>query len=241
MRMTVSSLLMAMLAAQNSSVALGFSAASFSAAPRGCRLAGATAHVHALPPRGKRRAAPATGLQHSSMLLAIVESAVPALSWLPLLAFKTVISTAHAYPLLVDSLFAGLLYVLGKLTSNAIQGKKESPERLNKWFICGLVDGVALHAWYSFIEVKFAFLTNTLHKTLAMNGASSAFFTPAYCVGFLVLLSLLEKKGIRGAMYRTQRDGPDLVVKSVAFWGLLNMPLFLLAPLHLRVIVSANT
>jgi len=77
-----------------------------------------------------------------------------------------------------------------------------------------------------------------VHRALAMNGVSSVFFTPTYCVGFLILLSLLEGKGARGAADRLQRDGGDLVAKSVQVWGMLNMPLFLLVPLHLRVMVS---
>ena len=155
---------------------------------------------------------------------------------LPVLAIKAVMATAH--PLLVDSLFAGLLYVLGKATSSTILGRRESGVSLQKWFICGLADGLASHAWYSFLEAKFAFITSNVHRALAMNSMSMAFFTPAYCAGFLILLSLLEGKGVRGAMDRLRTDGTELITKSVQVWGAINMPLFILVPLHLRVMVS---
>jgi len=155
-----------------------------------------------------------------------------------MLALQTLMASARSYPLLLDCIFAGALYVAGKVTSSAILGKRESSESLTKWFICGLVDGWACHAWYSFLEVKFAYMTNKLTQTLVMNGLSSAFFTPTYCAGFLVLLSLLERKGVRGAVDRVKRDYSDITTKSVQVWAALNMPLFLCVPLHMRVVVS---
>jgi len=178
----------------------------------------------------------ATGVQQSSMMLGFTSGVAATLTSMPMLAFKTVMLTAAAQPVLFDCLFAGILYVLGKVTSGAITGKQ--PSSLSKWFICGLVDGWACHAWYSLMEFKFAFIADRLQKALVMNSVSSAFFTPTYCVGFLILLSLLERNGLRGAVSRVQRDAKSLVLNSSAFWACFNMPLFLFVPLHLRVVVS---
>ncbi len=235
-----SRLLVAAVAAHHSTGALGFHATPFAAggpmARAGVRPGVPVPALRAMAPRTPSLARAARRQCGSQAPRMLVTGALPV--ELPVLAFKTVMATAHAYPLLVDSLFAGLLYVLGKATSSAILGKRESGASLRKWFICGLADGLACHAWYSLMEAKCGFIANNVHRALAMNGISSVFFTPTYCVGFLVLLSLLEGKGARGAADRVRRDGGDLVAKSVQVWGTLNMPLFLLVPLHLRVMVS---
>jgi len=237
-----SRLLVAAVAAHHSTGAFGFHAVPPFAAGGPLARAGVGPGVSGpalralaprTPPALARAARRQCGAQAPRML---VTGALPV--ELPVLAFKAVMATAHAYPLVVDSLFAGLLYVLGKATSSAILGQRESGASLQKWFICGLADGLACHAWYSLMEAKCGFIANNVHRALAMNGVSSVFFTPTYCVGFLILLSLLEGKGARGAADRLQRDGGDLVAKSVQVWGMLNMPLFLLVPLHLRVMVS---
>jgi len=180
-----------------------------------------------------------SGIQQQSMLLGFSAAANPmALAALPVLAFntaKTVIASAN--PVVVDCIFAGLLYVLGKMTSSAFSGEQESLPSLAKWFTCGLVDGWACHAWYAMLQCTFGFLP-VFQQMVFMNGLSSVFFTPAYCAGFLVLLSLLEFKGLNGAVDRVGRDWKELASKSVQVWGVLNIPLFLCVPLHLRVVFS---
>jgi len=165
-------------------------------------------------------------------------SAYMALAALPTVALQSITASVRASPMLADCLFAGALYVLGKVTSSAIIGTREDLPSLSKWFICGLVDGYACHAWYSFLEFKCRFIADRLQQSLVMNGLSSVLFTPAYCAGFLVLLSLLEGKGIRGAKARLARDFNSLSNKSIKVWGVANMPLFLLVPLHMRVVAS---
>mmetsp|Transcript_78563 Transcript_78563/g.127460 ORF Transcript_78563/g.127460 Transcript_78563/m.127460 type:complete len:281 (+) Transcript_78563:139-981(+) len=175
--------------------------------------------------------------QQSSMLLgfsALANPTVIALATLPAVA-KTVIANVNAQ--LLDCIFAGLLYVLGKITSSAFLGKQESLSSLTKWFTCGLFDGWALHWWYTTLDYNFSFMP-ALQQTAIMNGLSSVFYTPTYCASFLILLSLLEFKGLRGAMNRVSRDWKDLASKSVLMWSILNVPLFLCVPVHLRVVVS---
>ena len=156
----------------------------------------------------------------------------------PTIALTTIMAVMHASPMMMDCLFAGVLYVLGKITSSAITGTRESQSGLTKWFICGLVDGYVTHLWYSFLALKFAFISNNLARTLAMTAVSSAFFTPLYCAGFLLLLSLLDGNGISGAKARLLRDWKSLSIKSSKVWGVANIPLFLLVPLHMRVAAS---
>jgi len=180
-----------------------------------------------------------SAVQQASMLGFVLNpSAYMALAALPMVALKTAMSSVRASPMLADCLFAGVLYVLGKVTSSAILGKREDLPSLSKWFVCGLVDGYACHAWYSFLEFKCGFIADRLQQALVMNGLSSALFTPAYCAGFLALLSLLEGKGIRGAKARLSRDYSSLSEKSIKVWAMANMPLFLLVPLHMRVVAS---
>merc|ERR1712216_214831 len=180
-----------------------------------------------------------TSAQQVSMLGFVPNpGASMALAALPALALQTAMASVRASPMLADCLFAGILYVLGKVTSSAIVGTREDLPSLSKWFICGLVDGWACHAWYAFLEFKFRLIADRLQQTLVMNGLSAAFFTPAYCAGFLVLLSLLEGKGFRGAKARLARDFNSLSAKSIKVWGVANIPLFLFVPLHMRVVVS---
>jgi protein Mpv17 len=196
------------------------------------------AHVqHVTTPRARlgRR----TSVQDASMLGFVLNpSAYMALVALPTVALNTVLSSVRSSPMLADCLFAGVLYVFGKVTSSAILGNREDLPSLTKWFVCGLVDGYACHAWYSFLEFKFSFMADRLQQALIMNGLSAALFTPAYCAGFLALLSLLEGKGISGAKARLSRDFNSLSEKSIKVWGLANIPLFWLVPLHMRVVVS---
>jgi len=226
--------LVAILAAHHSTTARAFHAPAF--VPRATAPFSAALRI-----RRPNVVAPlrTSGIQQQSMLLGFSAAANPmALAALPVLAFntaKTVIASAN--PVVFDCIFAGLLYVLGKMTSNAFSGKQGSLPSLAKWFTCGLVDGWACHAWYAMLEFNFGFLP-VFQQMVFMNGLSSVFFTPAYCACFLVLLSLLEFKGLSGALDRVGRDWKDLASKSVQVWGVLNIPLFLCVPLHLRVVFS---
>lgn len=125
------------------------------------------------------------------------------------------------------------------MTSSAFLGEHESLPSLAKWFACGLFDGWALHAWYAVLNGNFGTLP-ALQQTVICNGVSSGFFTPAYCASFLLLLSLLELKGWSSAIERVGRDWKDLATKSVQMWFVLNIPLFLCVPVHLRVVVSMS-
>lgn len=236
-------LLRVLVAAQLCSGALGFlGPASLPPQLRACRATFGACASRPAELRPMRKCARASS---PTMLLGYASPVSEALTTLPVLAVKAacagataVSAAARTNPLLVDALFAGVLYVLGKVTSGAILNKKQSPEGLRKWFVCGLVDGWACHAWYSLMELKFAFITDRLQKTIAMNGVSTVLFTPAYCAGFLVLLSVLEKKGLRGAVSRVQRDWKGLARTSAGVWAAFNVPLFLWVPLSMRVMAS---
>jgi len=187
-------------------------------------------HQPVLPPVASCRFPEVQATQQSSMLLGFSACAKPTV-----IALATLPAVANAQ--LLDCIFAGLLYVLGKITSSAFLGKQESLSNLTRWFCCGLFDGWALHWWYSVLDYNFSFLP-AFQQTVIMNGLSSVFYTPTYCAGFLILLSLLEFKGPRGAMNRVRHDWKDLTCKSVFMWSVLNVPLFLCVPVHLRVVVS---
>jgi len=215
---------------------MAFSPALLVAAPRAIQ---ASTFAH---PRTRMRQQPLTvpsrGVTQTSMLLGFSAANPITLAAMPILAVtmaKTVLASAN--PVVLDCIFAGLLYVLGKMTSSAFVGEQEALSGLTKWFTCGLVDGWACHAWYAMLEFNFGFLP-ALRQTIVMNSLSSAIFTPAYCGCFLVLMSLLESKGLGGAVDRVNRDWKDLAIKSVQVWSILNIPLFLCVPLHLRVVVS---
>mmetsp|Transcript_78583 Transcript_78583/g.127485 ORF Transcript_78583/g.127485 Transcript_78583/m.127485 type:complete len:318 (+) Transcript_78583:174-1127(+) len=212
------------------------------AAPRALHWQAGTVSRHDLHPHALMRQRPlkarVSGFAQTSMLLGFPAANSMALATVPVMAVKTAKAVAaSANPLVLDCMFAGLLYVLGKMTSSAFAGEQETLSSLTKWFTCGLVDGWACHAWYAMLEFNFGFMP-VLQQTIAMNSLSSAIFTPAYCGCFLVLLSLLEWKGLGGAVRRVGRDWKDLAIKSVQVWSILNIPLFLCVPLHLRVVVS---
>ena len=236
-------LLRVLVAAHLCSGALGFlGPASLPPQLRACRATFGACASRPAELRPLRKCARASS---PTMLLGYASPVSEALTALPVLAVKAacagataVSAAARTNPLLVDALFAGVLYVLGKVTSGAILNKKQSAEGLRKWFVCGLVDGWACHAWYSLMELKFAFITDRLQKTIAMNCVSTVLFTPAYCAGFLVLLSVLEKKGLRGAVSRVQRDWKGLARTSAGVWAAFNVPLFLWVPLSMRVMAS---
>jgi hypothetical protein len=237
-------LLLAFVAIHQSAPAVAFHAPAFAVtvAPRPHRGLSTQHGLRTLRPLH----APLTtdkGLGQTSMVLgaavpAFVSSIPTVLTAIPVIALQTITTFSQAQPMLMDCLFAGVLYVFGKITAGAITGKRQTGQGLTKWFICGLVDGWACHAWYAFLEANCALITNRLQQAVVMNGMSAAFFTPTYCAGFLILLSLLEMKGIKGAKDRLACDFRDLAGKSTKVWGVMNLPLFLCVPLHMRVVVS---
>mmetsp|Transcript_23223 Transcript_23223/g.37283 ORF Transcript_23223/g.37283 Transcript_23223/m.37283 type:complete len:340 (-) Transcript_23223:131-1150(-) len=155
------------------------------------------------------------------------------------LAWTGVLAGMQANPLVIDGFMAGILYALGKLTSSAISGQKQTMRWLLNWAVCGVVDGVCTHHWYHFIQSVADMTTyGTLTKALAMTATSNLLYTPIYCMGFLFLLSLLEGKGVEGAKTRIRVDTKTLVLNSLKVWGPTNVLLFAFVPLQIRTFVS---
>jgi hypothetical protein len=137
--------------------------------------------------------------------------------------------------LAVDTATASALYALGVVTSSAISNKWEPDmtRHVAKWAALGVADGFCTHSWYGFIQgVANSVEMPRAAEALAMTVTSSTLYTPVYCTGFLVLLSLLEGKGVSGAVERTRLDFQELVWKTTKVWGkfTLNLgALFMLA------------
>lgn len=143
--------------------------------------------------------------------------------------------------LAVDTATASALYALGVVTSSAISNKWEPDmtRHVAKWAALGVADGFCTHSWYGFIQgVANSVEMPRAAEALAMTVTSSTLYTPVYCTGFLVLLSLLEGKGVSGAVERTRLDFQELVWKTTKVWGPTNFLLFGLVPLHVRTAVS---
>jgi len=97
--------------------------------------------------------------------------------------------------LVVDVSSAALLYVLGKMTSNALLHQPQDVGWLGRWFVCGLLDGTCCHYWFYYLQAAVescVWVQTRVQEALLMNFASTFFFTPAFCGLFLVMLSLLE-------------------------------------------------
>lgn len=227
-------LLVALLVMHQGTSAVAFQATAFGLAPR--TLVSKPHFFNSLRPLTSAKCVHQSSMVLGTALPSLVSTMTMVLTTMPAIAMKTIFAVAQ--PMLLDCLFAGVLYVLGKMTAGAITGKRQTAKGLTKWFICGLLDGWACHAWYAFLEANSNFITNRLQQAVVMNGMSAAFFTPTYCAGFIVLLSLLEMKGINGVKERLARDFRDLAGKSTTVWGVMNMPLFFCVPLHMRVVVS---
>ena len=100
--------------------------------------------------------------------------------------------------LAVDTATASVLYALGIVTSSAMS-KKWDPDmtrHVAMWAALGVADGLCTHSWYGFIQsVANSVEMPEAAEALAMTVTSSTLYTPVYCMGFPVLLSLLEGKG----------------------------------------------
>ena len=159
----------------------------------------------------------------------------------PHAAYSWYLGALDTNAMVVDSATASFLYGLGKITSAAISKKKEPDmaKFIARWSALGVADGVCTHWWYGLLQgVADGVEMDKGAEALAMTVASSTLYTPVYCAGFLVLLSLLEGKGWNGAMLRAKTDGEELFWKTTKVWGPTNALLFGLVPLHLRTIVS---
>ena len=75
-------------------------------------------------------------------------------------------------------------------------------------------------------------------ESVGMTLTSSLLYSPVYCAGFLVLLSLVEGAGWSGAEQRVRLDWADLFRRSSAVWGPTNLLLFAAVPLNIRTAVS---
>lgn len=152
----------------------------------------------------------------------------------------------------VDTATASVLYTLGVLTETAITGKAISARVVATWACLGLADGLATHAWYGFLQSRADDVTQQLVSVsegvltypgqlpegIGMTLVSNLLFTPLYCTGFLLLLSLLEGKGWDGAIQRVQLDVQALFWKATKVWGLSNLMLFSFVPVDVRTATS---
>eukprot|EP00960_Hanusia_phi_P043092 755860-Hanusia_phi.AAC.4 len=71
-----------------------------------------------------------------------------------------------------------------------------------------------------------------------MTIVSSSLYTPIYCLGFLVVLSLLECKGVDGSIARVKKDFPDLYKSCLTTWAPLNAIIFGLVPLEFITVTA---
>ena len=202
--------------------------------------------AHALSRRRSRAA--------STMLMdpATLAHAAEAVVAVPGAAYAWYVGALTGNGLAVDTATASLLYALGVLTETAITGKAISARYVAIWAILGVGDGLTTHAWYGFLQSRADHLTQQLVSVgdgvltypgqlpegVGMTLVSNLLFTPVYCAGFLVLLSLLEGKGWNGAVERVQLDGEALFWKATKVWGAANLMLFSFVPIDVRTAAS---
>ena len=156
-------------------------------------------------------------------------------------AYSWYMDTLFTNPLEVDCATAAILYVLGKRTSTAINGKQgpDTGRDLGNWAVLGILDGICTHEWYAYMQrVADGVQTDQITDAFAMTLTSGLLFTPAYGAGFLALLSLLEGRGVGGAVDRVRLDLPDLFWRSTKVWTPTNFILFGFVPIRIRTICS---
>jgi protein Mpv17 len=156
-------------------------------------------------------------------------------------AYSYYLGALDANAMAVDSTTAAFLYGLGTVTSSAISNKWERNmvQKVSTWSALGVLDGICTHSWYELIQgVADAIQVDKVTESVVMMLSTSLLYTPVYCAGFLVCLSLLEGKGWNGAMERLQLDYSALFTKTTKVWGPTNALLFGLVPLHLRTLTS---
>ncbi|EKX32147.1 hypothetical protein GUITHDRAFT_148817 [Guillardia theta CCMP2712] len=167
-----------------------------------------------------------------SLLLSAIGS-VPSQLWQ---SYTEVLSSS---PLQTDGVSAALLYLLGKLSAGKIANQKQEVAWLARWMLVGLVDGLCTHSWYHYVDDLANTYTQThLQHTAFMTVASSSVYTPLYCLGFLVVLSLLEFKGVEGSIARVKKDFPDLYKSCLTTWAPLNAIIFGLVPLEFITVTA---
>ena len=173
--------------------------------------------------------------------LLVLAQTAKLLAYAPIVAYAWYMAALAKNALIVDAITAAILYAFGKWTSVKILRKRESnmARFLGIWSLLGVADGVCTHWWYSFLQrVADGAGTSKLIEALGMTATSSFIYSPIYCAGFLLLLSLLEGKGCKGAKYRVQHDVKELYWKTFKVWGPTNLLLFAFVPLHVRTVVS---
>jgi len=124
------------------------------------------------------------------------------------------------------------------VTSDAINRQPLArPRVLAKWGILGFFDGFFTGMWYRHLEVSFGAL-DPLSKCLAMFATSSLLYTPAYAAGFVVVGAALDGLSPKEIGAKFRRDIRPLTTASITTWGPLNLILFGVVPIHMRVVVS---
>eukprot|EP00802_Teleaulax_amphioxeia_P014809 Tamp_14887.p1 GENE.Tamp_14887~~Tamp_14887.p1 ORF type:complete len:465 (+),score=67.07 Tamp_14887:40-1434(+) len=177
-------------------------------------------------------------LAEGASVMSVLSALVTALLTAP---FKYFQACMGAHPIVTECVVAIGLYVLGKMTSDKINGQNLAQKRvLTKWGILGFCDGFFTGIWYRYLETAFAGYA-AVQKATAMTLLSSIFYSPLYCVGFLLLRSALEgqRPAIIGARFK--RDFLPMCKASFSTWGPFNIVLFGVVPIHQRLVVSMAT
>ena len=143
-----------------------------------------------------------------------------------------------AYPIATDVVTAILLYMLGKITSDAINRQPLAKARvLGKWGVLGCMDGLFTGMWYRYLEASFCGL-EAVPKCLGMLMCSSFLYTPAYTSMFVAMSAVLDGMSPKEGLARFKRDVVPLTKATFTTWAPLNLLLFGFVPVQLRVVVS---
>jgi len=144
----------------------------------------------------------------------------------------------HKYPHPVDTMTGMALYVLGKVTCDAINKQPWRQKReYGRWAFMGCLDGYFTHAWYWYIEMAASGLQPLL-KLSSMVLTSSFLYTPVYCLAFLVVMGVLEGRRASGVVDKVKKGFFELTSMTIRTWMPLNLILFGVVPLQLRVSFS---
>jgi len=160
---------------------------------------------------------------------------------LPRLAWVGYNNALGFNPLLVDAITTMFLYVLGQLTLSLLTSKMSSKSVMSRWAFFGMIDGVMTHKWYKVSEwIAMVLLPAGGHAAhvgikLFFTGA---FYTPAYCLLFILVGAIWEGKRGEEVVQKFQNEAWPLLKGTVPLWTGLNVILFWWVPIKYRVLVA---
>jgi len=162
------------------------------------------------------------------------------LSTLPVKAWQWYALALRDHGLMTDSLTTMCLYLLGQGTLGIITGKMQPLRVIIRWMFFGLLDGTMTHWWYhlseglSTVVVPGAGLPRVGVQLLM----TSLFYTPLYCLLFVVTSAIWDGLGLKGIVEKVKTEGKTLIIGTVPTWTVINVFLFIWVSRTYRVLIA---